>query len=126
MWTKISLWLSETNTLSQPFLWISLPRLVYFAQESSFNREPRIPGPAGRYICGLYGIRSTKRGAVDGELQDTRPPLNILWRGSSCRLVCCGGKGQYSVSAAGPAWWSGRLEPDWVVYGCGRRPERTV
>jgi hypothetical protein len=58
----------------------------------------------------------TKR-VVDGEPQVTRPPLNILWRGSSCQLAYCGSKGQYSVSAAGPAWSPGWLEPDWVVYG---------
>src|SRR5829696_6450444 len=49
----------------------------------------------------------TKR-VVDGEPQVTRPPLNILWRGSSCQLAYCGSKGQYSVSAAGSAW-SARL-----------------
>src|SRR5215213_6082556 len=49
-----------------------------------------------------------KKRVVDGGPQVTRPTLNILWRGSSCRLACCGGKGQYSVSAADPAW-SARL-----------------
>src|SRR5215211_8518029 len=108
MWTKTTLRLSETNTPSQSSLSIFLTRIVYFGEESSFNREPRIPGPAGRQICSLYGIRGYKKRVVDGEPQVTRPTLNILWRGSSCRLACCGGKGQYSVSAADPAW-SARL-----------------
>src|SRR5215203_3066764 len=53
MWTKTSLWLSETSTLvAQTFhLKSSLTRLVYFAQESSFNRRaagacPLSPGSA--------------------------------------------------------------------------------
>src|SRR5215211_9545956 len=57
MWTKTTLRLSETNTPAQSSLLTSLTRLVYCAEESSFNREPRMPGPAGRQICGLYGIR---------------------------------------------------------------------
>src|SRR5215204_6550449 len=60
MWTKTTLRLSETNTLAQSFLWIFLNHLVYFAGESSFNREPRILGPACRQICGQYGIRGYK------------------------------------------------------------------
>jgi hypothetical protein len=67
-----------------------------------------------------------KRGVVGGEPQVTRPPLNILWRGSSCRLACCGGQGQYSVSAAGPAWWSGWIEPDWVVYGMRTKTGKNI
>src|SRR5918997_1098411 len=60
MWTKTTLRLSETNTLTQSSLWSLLNRLVYFAEEWSFNREPSIPGPAGRQICGHYGIRGYK------------------------------------------------------------------
>src|SRR5215211_3902500 len=117
MWTKTTLRLSETNTPSQSSLSIFLTRIVYFGEESSFNREPRIPGPAGRQICSLYGIRGYKKRVVDGEPQVTRPTLNILWRGSSCRLACCEGKRQYSVSAADLPGRPGWLNPDWVVYG---------
>src|SRR5215203_564636 len=60
MWTKTTLRLSETNTLTQSSLWIFLDRLVYFAEESSFNLEPGILGPAGRQICGQDGIGGYK------------------------------------------------------------------
>src|ERR671910_1031514 len=105
MWTKTTLRLSETNTLTQSSLWSLLRRLVYFVEECSFNREPRIPGPDARYICGQYGMRGHKtRGG--GRTTGYEASLNVFWCGgcrSLCRLARCGSKGQYSVCAAGPA-----------------------
>src|SRR5215204_4764095 len=113
MWTKTTLRLSETNTPAQSFLWNVLNRLVYFAEQSSFNREPRIPVPAGRKICAQYGISGYK--TRDGRRttgKEATPEHPLGW---IVVPACCGGKGQYSVSAAGKPGRAGWLDPDWVV-----------
>src|SRR5687768_3600001 len=101
MWTKTTLRLSETNTPTQSSLWTLLTRLVYFAEESSFKREPRIPDPAGQYITGS--------------------PLNI----PLCAVLpAAEAKGNIVPPSRIPSGRPGRLEPDWVVYGMRTKTEK--
>src|SRR5215210_796371 len=119
MWTKTTLRLSETNTLTLSFLWTFLTRLVYFAEESSFNREPRILGPAGRRICGQYGIRGYKtRGGRRTKGYNASPEHPGAESADRCAgLPAPEAKGNIvsppQVLRGRPGW----LEPDWVVYG---------
>jgi hypothetical protein len=67
---------------------------------------------ADKYVDCAVSV-DTKR-VVDGEPQVTRPPLNIFWRGSSCRLAT-EAKGNIVSPPQIPHGRPGWPEPDWVV-----------